>query len=225
MFTECWLCAKRYDHTNQIHFSVSYFGQSHVCVFTETSVSLWYAAYLTHSNYLSQELSSKFERPIWSLFLSVSLTISCGKQEDARKIALKVRDCFLANGEGPEHCVEQVLIFHCSISYLSEHLKRILSMNSVPPVEEALKKSIDNGPLEMTEVMLYSSPSHWNGIFSWSLRQLFLFPLMRKPLQTCLPGNTDPETFSFQSLVELMLLFFSNYMSVCYALMLNIFVV
>ena len=40
-----------------------------------------------------------------------------------------------------------------------------MSLNTVPLLE-ALKKSIDNGPLEMTEVMLYSSPSQGNDILS-----------------------------------------------------------
>ena len=87
--------------------------------------------------------------------------------------------------------------------------KESLSLNSVPSVE-SLKESVDNGPLEMTEVILYTSRSHWNDIFSCKPYQI-LFPVNAEALQTCLPGNTDPGTFSFQNLVKLALWLFSGY--------------
>lgn len=56
------------NHKNLIHFYMEYFCQNSICIFTETSVFLWYAVYLTHSNYLSQELGSD---KVWETYLKV----------------------------------------------------------------------------------------------------------------------------------------------------------
>lgn len=126
---------------------MEYFCQSSICIFTETSVFLWYAVYLTHSNYLSQELGSD---KVWETYLQVFYLFpeSWGKQEDARKIALKVRDCFLVNVEEAQSILRAAANSSLQYFHLSERLKGTVS--EFYPLLEALKKSIDNGPLEMT---------------------------------------------------------------------------
>lgn len=61
MFTEC-------QPQKSNRFYVEHFCQSSICIFTETSVFLWYVVYLTHSNYLFPELGSD---KVWEIYLQV----------------------------------------------------------------------------------------------------------------------------------------------------------